>query len=375
MRPSLRFALAVLAALLVGAPASRGTTFYWNTPSGIYSNSTSWSSGGPPTSGDKAYFTGYSGTNYETVNFNRDETAAQVSVYNGDHVTFNLNGYTWTTTNSSYTSSYVGGGSPSSVLVTGGGVWDVSSFFFSLGDGSAQGDLTLNSGVVMKSGLLKISSQASGPTPSTLWVKSGAAYEIALIGGTGDVGNGNNHSATITGAGTIRTTTGNNSWQFHDYGVIAPGDAGTGTLTLQDAAIYAHNGSKLAMEIGGTNAGAFDQLLLNKVSIGGYDYMSFDSGSSLELNFLPSYTATGTNTFNLVVGGKNQLVNWANLTNNISFSSLSNTNFSLSLSKISLDGTHDALQLTAISLIPEPSTLAGAAAGLILLAFVRRRRA
>jgi hypothetical protein len=78
---------------------------------------------------------------------------------------------------------------------------------------------------------------------------------------------------------------------------------------------------------------------------------------------------------NLVVGGKNQLVNWANLTNNISFSSLSNTNFSLSLSKISLDGTHDALQLTAISLIPEPSTLAGAAAGLILLAFVRRRRA
>ena len=370
MKPSLRFALVALAAFLAGVPSLLGATYYWNTPSGIYSNSTSWSSGGPPTSGDEARFTGYSGTNYETVNFNRDETANDVVVYNGDHVTFNLNGYTWTTTNSSYTSSYVGGGSPSSVLVTGGGVWDVSSFLFSLGDGSAQGDLTLNSGVVMKTGLLKVSFQAGVPTPSTLWVKSGAAYEIAS-GGNGQVGNGNNHSATITGAGTIRTTTGNNSWQVDNYGVISPGDAGTGTLTLQDAAVYAHSGSKLAMEIGGTNAGAFDQLLLNKVS--GYDYISFDPGTSLELNFLPSYTVTGTNTFNLVVGGNNQIVNWANLTT--SFSPLSNTNFTYSLNLIDLDATHDALQLTVVSLIPEPSTLAGAAAGLVFLALVRRRRA
>ena len=127
------------------------------------------------------------------------------------------------------------------------------------------------------------------------------------------------------------------------------------------------------MEIGGTNAGAFDQLLLSKVTVGGYDYISFDPGTSLELNFLPSYTATGTNTFNLVVGGNNQIVNWANLTT--SFSPLSNTNFTYSLNLIDLDATHDALQLTVVSLIPEPSALVATVAGVMLLAFVRRRRA
>ncbi len=377
MRPSLRFALAALAvvALLAGARTSRGTTFYWNTSSGTYSNGASWSpSGGPPSTGDDVRFIHYGGSTNENVIFDRNEATGFVTVGQGTHVTLNLNGSTWTTTNTTSTSSYIGSSSGTNlVTVAGGGLWDLGNHHLFIGDGNTLGALTINSGAVVRALQVKVSFQASTSVPSTLWVKSGAAYEI-MSTGNGDLGKAGNPAARITGAGTLRAGNSTN-WQLNDYGVIAPGDAGTGTLTLQDGAVYMKSGAKLEMEIGGTNAGAFDQLVLQKVAALGYHYMSFDAGSKLELNFLPSYTATGTNYLNLVVGGKNQLANWANLTNNISFSPLSNTNFSFSLNRINLDATRDALQLTAISLIPEPSTLAGAAAGLVLLALVRRRRA
>lgn len=357
-------------AVFVGA-AGRvdAADYYWNTTTpGIYSNTTSWSSGGPPTASDGALWSGYSGSTNETVVFNQNEAARYVFVYNGDHVTFNLNGFTWTTGG---LIAQFGSGSPSfsSALLTGGGLWDNSINYAYIGIGPGRSDLTLDSGVTGRVyGAFIGDVGVSVPNASTLWVKSGGVFEVKnsdMI----PLGNANNHAATVAGAGTIRPTTANpNQYvQLDTYGIIAPGDAGTGTLTMDNSLVYMRNGSTLAMEIGGLGAGQYDKLVLNKVST--YGYISFDAGAKIELNFLSSYTnGVYGDYFDLVVASTGEIVT------NAGFPSLvynlgSVTNYEARLELVTLNGTQDALRLF---IVPEPvSVMLVGLGGLLLLA--RRR--
>lgn len=338
------------------------STYTWNVfPSGDYTNSSSWAPIGVPTSIDRVSFNANGFTN--TVNFTQNEVASEVQVYNGNTAIFNLNGFTWTTVGGQ---TFLGSGAfSSSTRVTGGGVWDVSSQFVNIGDGDGRGDLTIDSGTAVRVLFPTIAYQATAPNASTLWVKNGGAYEVDNAS-AGLVGNANNHATTITGAGTLRPTATNPSgyWQANNYGIIAPGDAGPGTLTMQDAAIYMKSGAGLAMEINGTGGGQYDQLFLQKVTTLGY--ISFDPGTFLSLNILPGYNDGQVgDTFNLVIADTGGIVGLPSLQYDIG----SITNYEARLEIVTFDATHDALRLT---IVPEPTSTILCLSGVLLFWFRRR---
>ena len=118
---------------------------------------------------------------------------------------------------------------------------------------------------------------------------------------------GNNAGATLTGAGkltytntTIQTTLNTNL--VTNYGTIAPGNP-TGTLELVNAAVTFTNGSKLAIQIGGTAPGTYSALVVSRTSTtgggnGGGGTLNLTSpGETLQVTTLPTFRKDVSNTW------------------------------------------------------------------------------
>jgi hypothetical protein len=353
--------IAALALALLPVLPAQAILHTWNTfPSGDYDVAGNWAPNGHPGAGDNVRF---SAALSQTINFNANEAAADTIVQNSSTTTWDLNGFTFTTDGGQ---SYIF--QNATLNVTGGGLWSMPNYILNIGSGNSRGDLTVESGVTVRPYVPTISYQATASTPSTLWIKSGGVVSMDGFGSSSSmpIGSASNHDATLTGAGllSVANIAPSPFAYVNNHGIIAPGDAGTGTLTMQDIYLQQFSGSKLSIEIGGTGAGQFDKLAMTG-SLGTLDDMAFLAGSILEVKILASYpNAQVGDYFDLVTGG-----DIAGLPL-FSYHSGSFTNYESKIEIVTLDATHEALRFT---IMPEPGTMALLALGGVLLAWRRCR--
>lgn len=169
-------------------------------------------------------------------------------------------------------------------------------------------------------------------------------------------------NTTTVSAGTLRGTgTVAGDLQVNNTATLAAGDGGIGTFTVGGAADF-QNGSSFVFELN-TTSQTYDLLVANGLTIGSTAAISFSDLGGTALTLGTQITLISNTSGSAISGAFNGYAEGYEFT------------LGPNIFKTSYIGGIGGNDLTLTAVVPEPSVVALFAAGIGLLAFMRRRRA
>ncbi|HWL51422.1 MAG TPA: hypothetical protein VNQ90_03250 [Chthoniobacteraceae bacterium] len=297
--------LSATVAFLTPSPAEART---WKEPdSGTFDGSDNqWDT--VPGAGDSAIFTGYPASSEFTVTLTQDVTNAYIrlSGANAFELTLNLAGYRYTASTNDGAVARDANNSGNSLIITGGGAFNVGNFIVGRGTGSS-GKLALEGGSTMETaGYLYVGSGGTGSFDITGGSKFNSTGEVSVGRSTAVSGKVlvSGSGSELTAAGQIYFASSNATGTVGELTVEAGGKVATttegteGTITFAYSAgstatvlitgegsqVYSRSGLAIGGTRNGNAGGTADITVRDRGTLQAATTLQFYSGASLTVD-------------------------------------------------------------------------------------------